>query len=87
MNKILKKIRFDIRDYDIRLWDDDCSIKGKNIYCVLSMYKDELMGFGLQTNLDDNREEKVLKLCLNVRNALKELDEYLDNRVYYYDKR
>lgn len=81
MNKELRKLRNPIKDYDIRLWGDDCFIKGRNIFCCLDMYENELLGFGLQTNLDDNREEKVLKLCLEVRNALKELDDYLGGDV------
>ena len=77
MKKILKQIRKPINDYDIRIWGDDCLIHGKGIFCCLDMYENELLGFGLQTNLDDNREEKVLELCLEVRSALKELDDYL----------
>ena len=77
MNKTLKKIRKDIKDYDIRLWGEDCIIHGESIFCCLDMYEDELIRFGLQTNLDDNREEKILKLCLSIRKSLKELDDYL----------
>lgn len=77
MNKVLKQIRKPIKDYDIKIWGDDCFIHGKGIFCCLNMYENELLGFGLQTNLDDNKEEKVLKLCLEVRTALKELDDYL----------
>lgn len=77
MNKALKKIRQDISDYDIRLWGDDCIIHSKRIFCCLDMYEDELIGFGLQTNFDDNKEEKILKLCLDIRNSLKKLDDYL----------
>lgn len=77
MNKVLKKIRQDISDYDIRLWGDDCIIKGRRIYCCLDMHDDELIAFGLQTIYDDSREEKILRLCLEVRNSLKKLNDYL----------
>lgn len=78
MNKTLKEIRKDITDYDIRIWGESVLIHGhQKIFCCLDMYGDELTCFGLQTNLDDNREEKVLKLCLDVANSLKELDKYL----------
>lgn len=82
MRKELREIRSEIKDYDIRLWGDDIIITGKGIFCCLDMFEDELIGFGLQTNFDDNKEEKVLKLCLDVRNALKELDDYLEERWY-----
>lgn len=82
MNKTLKKIRNDITDYDIRIWGESVIIHDhKKIFCCLEMYDDELICFGLQTNLDDNREEKVLKLCLEVANSLKELDKYLRGDV------
>ncbi len=77
MNKLLREIREEINDYDIRVWGEDIIIKSKDIFCALSMYEDELMSFGLQTNLDENKEEKVLKLCLDVAYSLKELDKYL----------
>lgn len=78
MRKELKDIRHNIDDYDIRIWGDDVIIHDhKNIFCALSMCEDELIGFGLQTNLDDNREEKVLRLCLDVAHSLKELNNYL----------
>lgn len=79
MRKELKDIRHNISDYDIRIWGDDVIIHDhKKIFCALSMHEEELLGFGLQTNLDDNREEKVLKLCLNIASAIKELNEYLE---------
>jgi len=81
MNKILKKIRQDINDYDIRIWGEDVFIHGRDIFCCLDIYENELLGFGLQTNLDENREEKVLKLCLDVANSLKKLQEYLESEV------
>ena len=78
MRKELRDIRDNITDYDIRIWGEDVIIHDhKKIFCALSMYEDELCHFGLQTNLDDSREEKVLKLCLEVAHSLKELDKYL----------
>lgn len=78
MKKELREIRSKISDYDIRLWGDDIIIKGNKIFCCLDMFEDELIGFGLQTVFDDNKEEKILKLCLDVRNSLKELNDYLN---------
>lgn len=78
MNKRLKEIRENISDYDIRIWGEDVIIHGKSIFCCLDIFEDELISFGLQTNLDENREEKVLKLCLDVSKAIKELEKYLE---------
>lgn len=82
MNKELKKHRFDITDYHIRLWSNTCFISQHySLDCVLERSNDnELFCFGLQSNLmDDSKDEKVLKLCKEIEYKVRELDYYLKN--------
>lgn len=81
MNKELRKHRFDITDYNIRLWGSTCFIERRfDLDCILERSKDnELFCFGLQTNLhNDGKDEKVLKLCLEIEEKVRELHNYLE---------
>ena len=82
MNKELKKHKFDITDYHIRLWNSSCFIESRyGLTCILERsINDELFCFGLQTNLmNDSKEEKVLRLCKEIEQKIRELDDYLKN--------
>ena len=80
MNKELKKHRFDITDYRIRMWGSTCFIERHDLTCILERTKDdERFCFGLQTNLHhDGKEEKVLKICLEIEEKMRELHNYLE---------
>lgn len=79
MNKKLRAHKFDITDYKIRLWNSTCFIESRFLDCILERSDDnELFCFGLQTNLfNDDKDEKVLKICKEIENKIRELDSYL----------
>lgn len=82
MNKELRKHKFDITDYNIRLWNNTCFItQHYSLDCILERTNDnKLFCFGLQTNLMNNsKDEKVLRLCQEIEIKIRELDEYLKN--------
>lgn len=86
MNKELKKKKFDIIDYRIRIWNGTFFIGNESsLDCILERTTDgELICFGIQTNLmNDGKDEKVIKLCMEVETKMKELDDYLKGNLKY----
>ena len=80
MNKLLKNKKLDIIDYTIRLWGSTCFIENRyNLDIILQRdNENNLICFGLQTNLqNDDKEEKVIKICEEIENKIRELDQYL----------
>lgn len=80
MNKVLRSKRLGIIDYNIRLWGNTCFIENRyNLDIILQRdNENNLMCFGLQTNLNnDDKEEKIIKICEEIENKIRELNQYL----------
>lgn len=80
MNKTLRSKRLDITDYNVRLWGDTCFIENRyNLDIILQRdNNNNLLCFGLQTNLsNEDKEEKVIRMCEEIENKIRELDQYL----------
>lgn len=73
------KERFDFTDYDIRIWGSTTFIT--NRYKIDYAIDKELGRLGIQDcNLDCNQKKKAIELCDKVVEAIRNLDEYLNDK-------